>query len=46
MKTTLKTLYLALINKKHRKFLTEARDTPEDLQKYLKYGIFVAKNEK
>ena len=46
IKTTLKTLYLALTNKKHRKFLTEARDTPEDLQKYLKYGIFVVKNEK
>ena len=44
IKATLKTLYLALTNKKHRKYLTQARDTPEDLQKYLNYGIFVAKN--
>ena len=46
IKATFKTLFLALTKKKHRKYLVESRDTPEELPKYLNYGIFVAKNVK
>jgi ubiquinone/menaquinone biosynthesis C-methylase UbiE len=46
LKTTFKTLFLALTKKKHRKYLTEARDTPEELPKYLNYGNFVAQKVK
>jgi ubiquinone/menaquinone biosynthesis C-methylase UbiE len=45
IKTTFKTLFLALTKKKHRKYLAESRDTPKELPKYLRYGIFVLKNE-